>query len=114
MMQGKRWPLYGVSILNKYTIKLLTRALHDLDDIYAYIAKMLLAPDTALKFLDEFEEAIFSLEQMPYRGMKRNTGVYANCGYRQLFVQNYTIIYRIDEATQQVIIVTVQYSPRQF
>lgn len=90
MMQGRRWPLYGESILDKYSIKLLTRALHDLEGIYAYTAKTLLAPDTAVNLVDEIEESIFNLEQLPYRGVERKIGAYANRGYRQLFVRNYT------------------------
>ena len=113
MTQERRWPLYGGNILNKYSIKLLTRALRDLDDIYAYIAKALLAPDTAAKLVGEIEEAIFSLEQFPYRGVERKIGSYASRGYRQLFVQNYALVYRIDEP-KQVVIITVRYSPTQF
>ena len=100
--------------MDKYTIKLLTRALHDLDGIYSYTAKTLLAPDTAVNLVDEIEEAIFRLEQLPYRGVERKIGAYANRGYRQLFVRNYTIVYRIDEVKKQVVIVTVRYSPSQF
>lgn len=100
--------------MNKYSIKLLTRALRDLDNIYVYIAKTLLTPDTAIKLVDEIEEAIFSLELFPYRGAERKIGAYANRGYRQLFIKNYTLVYRIDEMNMQVIIVTVRYSPNQF
>lgn len=100
--------------MGKYTVKLLTRALRDLDGIYAYIAKTLLAPDTAAELLDVIEEAIFSLEQFPYRGAERKIGAYVNRGYRQLFIRNYTLVYRIDEANQQVVIVTARYSPSQF
>lgn len=39
---------------------------------------------------------------------------YSNKGYRQLFVKNFTIVYRIDEEKKQVIIVTVRYSKCQF
>ena len=38
----------------------------------------------------------------------------ANRGYRQLFVENYTAIFRIDEAKKTVIVVTVRYSPSEF
>ena len=48
---------------------------------------------------------------MPYRGATRKIGRYANAGYRQLFVENYTIVYRIDEDKKLVIIVTVRYTP---
>ena len=47
---------------------------------------------------------------MPYRCPKRKRGIYANKGYRQLFIKNYTIVYRIDEISKSVMIVTVRYS----
>lgn len=100
--------------MDKYSIKLMGRALRDMDNIYGYIAKKLLEPDTALKMIDTIEQAIFSLETMPYRCSERRIGVYANKGYRQLFVKNYTVIYRVDEAAKSVIVVTVRYSPSQF
>ena len=61
-----------------------------------------------------FEEAILSLATMPYRGAERKVGAFANKGYRQLFVKNYTIVYRVDEERKTVIIVTVRYSPSSF
>lgn len=54
------------------------------------------------------------MEVMPQRGAKRRVGAYANKGYRQLFVKNFTIAYRIDEVKKQVIIVTVRYSRSEF
>jgi toxin ParE1/3/4 len=100
--------------LNKYAVKLLSRAYRDLDSIYAYIAKSLQDPSTAQKLLDSLEEAIFGLEELPRRGAPRKTGVHANKGYRQLFIKNFTVIYRVDESNKQVIIVTVRYSKSHF
>ena len=100
--------------MDKYSVRLTSRALWDLDGIYAYIAKTLLEPGTALKLVDEIEEAVLSLEQLPHRGPERKTGAYANRGYRQLFVKNYTVVYRVEEAQKQVLVVTVRYSPSQF
>ena len=68
MMPDRHWLLCGESILDKYTLRLLSRALRDLDGIYAYVARTLRAPDTAVKMIDEIEAAILSLEQFPYRG----------------------------------------------
>jgi addiction module RelE/StbE family toxin len=93
---------------------LLSRAYRDLDGIYAYIAETLLEPSTAQKLLDVLEEAIFSLEELPKRGAPRRNGAYANKGYRQLFTKNFTLIYRVDETNEQVVIVTVRYSKSQF
>lgn len=71
-------------------------------------------PETALGMVDKIEKEILSLEEMPYRFPERKTGAYANKGYRQLFVGNYTVIYRIDEKRRQVIVITIRYSPSQF
>ena len=100
--------------MDKYKVSLTNRALRNLDDIYVYIAQTLLVPETALGLVDNIEKEILSLEEMPYRFPERKTGAYANRGYRQLFVGNYTVIYRIDEKRRQVIVITIRYSPSQF
>lgn len=100
--------------MSNYSVKLLDRALEDLDNIYTYIAKSLLAPETALKLVNEIERQILSLKEMPQRCSVRRVGVYANKGYRQLFVKNFTVIFRIDEQEKQVLIVTIRYSGSNF
>ncbi|MCD7881244.1 MAG: type II toxin-antitoxin system RelE/ParE family toxin [Clostridiales bacterium] len=97
--------------MDKYTVKLYARAYRDLDDIYTYIAEHLLEPGTALNMVNELENAIFSLEEMPERGALRRTGAYANGDYRQLFVKNYVIVYRVRKENREVHVVTVRYSP---
>lgn len=98
----------------QYRVKLMDRAVRDLDGIYKYIAQTLSEPGTALNLVEEIEREILSLEQFPNRCSLRRTGVYANKGYRQLFVKKYTVIFRVDEAEKTVIIVTVRYSASQF
>ena len=100
--------------MDKYSVKLMSRALRDLDGIYNYIAHTLLEPGTALNLVGRVEDAILSLETMPYRCPERRRGAYANRGYRQLFVENYTAVFRIDEAKKTVIVVTVRYSCKLF
>ena len=100
--------------MDKYSVKLMSRALQDLDGIYDYIAHTLLEPGTALSLVGRIEEAILSLETMPYRCPERKRGAYANRGYRQLFGENCTAIVRKDEKKKTVIVVTVRYSPSEF
>lgn len=100
--------------MDKYSVKLMSRALRDLDGIYDYIANTLLEPGTALDLVDRIENAILSLERMPYRCPERKRGAYANRGYRQLFVENYTAVFRIDERKKMVIVVTVRHFPSEF
>lgn len=98
----------------QYRLKLMERAQRDMDGIYEYIAKTLQEPGVALKLIDELESEMLSLEQLPNRCPFRQTGAYAGKDYRQLFVKNYTVIYRVDEANKTVIVVTVRYSASQF
>ena len=63
--------------MDKYSVKLMSRTLRDLDGIYDYIAHTLLEPGTALKLVGRIEDAILSLEMMPYRCPERKRGAYA-------------------------------------
>lgn len=100
--------------MDKYEVKLYARAYRDMEDIYAYIANNLHDPNTAQNIIDEIENAVFSLELMPERGAVRRSGIYANRDYRQLFVGNYIIVYRVKKEEKQVHIVTVRYAPSSF
>ncbi len=100
--------------MDKYIVKIYPRAYRDLDGIYAYIAENLLEPGIASHMLDELEGAILSLEQLPERGTIRRIGAYANGDYRQLFVKNYVVIYRVVREKKEVHIVTVRYAPSNF
>lgn len=98
----------------KHTIKMLQRASDAIDNIYNHIADDFKEIGTAEKLADALEDAILSLGEMPYRGSIRRTGAFANRGYRQIFVKNFTIVYRIDQAKKMVVIVTVRYTSSSF
>jgi len=78
-----------------YRVTMLNHAFRDLDGIFEYIAKTLMEPSVALNIVDDIEAAILSLEVMPHRCPERKIGAYAGRGYRQLFVGNYTVLFRI-------------------
>ncbi len=100
--------------MEEYSVELMERAYRDIDGIYHYIAQEFKDIGAAEGLADLIEEAILGLNRMPYRGAVRKIGAYANRGYRQLFVKNFTIIYRIDEKNKRIIIVTVRYTPSSF
>ena len=97
-----------------YSVTMLDRAYRDLDGIYEYIANTLVEPNVALNIVGDIEASILSLEIMPHRCPERKIGAYADRGYRQLFIGNYTALFRIDEEQKLVIVVTVRYSSSQF
>ena len=98
--------------MRKYKVELYPRALRDLDEIYQYIFEKLQAPENAMGQLERLENGILGLEHMPYRCAERKTGAYANRGYRELLVDNYIVIYKVQEETEEVHVVTVQYNRR--
>ena len=97
-----------------YHVGMTDEARRDLENIFRYIAKNLQEPGTAVSLIDELEAGMLSLSSMPQRCLERQIGIYAGKGYRQLFVKNYTIIFRVEEMTRQVIILTIRYSRSNF
>lgn len=59
--------------MDKYSVKLMNRALHDLDDIYGYIAKTFLEPGTAAALAEEIENEIFLLTICPIAALSADT-----------------------------------------
>jgi plasmid stabilization system protein ParE len=100
--------------IDAYKVTLFDCAYRDLDGIYEYIANTLFEPGVALTIIDNIEAALLSLDTMPHRCTERKVGVYANQGYRQLFIGNYTALFRIDEDKKLVMVVTIRYSSSLF
>lgn len=100
--------------MNRYKVSIFPQAYRELDYIFAYIKNEFKSIDTAASIFLSLEEAILSLSEMPQRGAERKSGAYAYRGHRQLFVKNYTIIYRIDEEIKEVLIVTIRYAHIKF
>lgn len=98
--------------LAKYIVKLYKRARQDIEDIYSYISHEKLSPENAKGQTDRIKTAILSLDQFPQSHQERQEGKYANKGYRQLLIDNYVAIFRINEEKKIVYVVTVQYQGR--
>ena len=98
--------------MDKYSVMLYPRAFRDIDDIYAYIALEKMTPENAKGQTDRIWDAIKSLEQLPESHQDRLVGRFAGKGYKQLIVDNYIIIFKIDKEQNRVYIVTVQYQGR--
>lgn len=98
--------------MDKYKVELNARAFRDIDDIFAYIALEKLAPENAQNQTDRIWKALRALENFPQSHQERTVGKYANKGYRQLLVDNYIVIFRIDNTNKIVHVVTVQYQGR--
>lgn len=100
------------SIMDKYNVVIFPEALRNIDDIYLYIALQKLAPDNAKSQTDRIWNKLRILESNPKKHQERMVGRFAGKGYRQLLIDNYVAIYRIDEEKKNVYVVTVQYQGR--
>ena len=98
--------------MDKYNVKVTPRAIRDLDDIFNYIALEKLAPENAFGQTERIREALKKLEIMPQSHQDRQTGRYAGRGYKQLLVDNYVVIFKIDEKQRMVTVLTIQYQGR--
>lgn len=98
--------------MDKYKVKINPRAIRELDNIYDYIANEKLAAENAKGQVDRVKKAILSLDTFPQSYQERNEGRYAGKGYRQLLIDNYIAIFRIDEENKTVYVVTIQYQGR--
>ena len=98
--------------MDKYKIKVNPKAIRELDSIYEYIANEIMAPENAKGQVDRIKKAILSLDTFPQSHQERDEGRYAGKGYRQLLIDNYIVIFRIDEPHQTVYIITIQYQGR--
>ena len=111
-MQRKHLQNWRKSILNKYTVELMPRAYRDIEEIYAYIAYEKLSPENAKGQIDRIKNAILGLDIFPESHQDRTIGRYAGKGYKQLIIDNYIAIFRINEEKMRVLVVTVQYQGR--
>ena len=98
--------------MDKYEVMLYPKALRDIDEIYAYIALEKLSPENAKGQTDRIWAAIETLEFLPESHQDRQEGKYAGKGYKQLLIDHYVAIYKINEEKKIVYVVTVQYQGR--
>ncbi|BDF32898.1 hypothetical protein CE91St62_09640 [Lachnospiraceae bacterium] len=98
--------------MDKYKIRLNVRAYRDLDEIFDYISNDLQSPEHAKGQTDRLWKSLKKLDTFPQSHQERTVGAFAGKGYRQLLIDNYIAIFRIDETKKIVTVVTIQYQGR--
>ena len=83
-----------------------------MEEIYRYIAIEKQVSENAKAQTDRIWKAIKKLETFLGSHQDRLEGKYAGKGYKQLLVDNYMAIYKIDETEKTVYVITVQYQGR--
>ena len=99
---------------NRYKLKFTPAANDDLDVIYQYISKYLVAQKAADDLMDDIETSIMRLRDFPCSGSPVSDDILSSRGYRKLIVKNYIVFHLIDEAEKQVVIMRVLYGAQQY
>jgi len=84
----------------------------DIDGIYTYIAEKLIEPVTAWNQVERIYDGIFSLDKMPERCPLLQEEPWRSMGLRKLTVDNYLVIFELQESVDIVSIIAVIYSKR--
>lgn len=95
-----------------YQVITTRRALLDMDKIHLYISGELHAPQAADNLINEIEQRIIELKQMPNKYAPVADERLARRGIRKISVNNHLIFYRVNEQTQTVMVVRVLYGSR--
>jgi toxin ParE1/3/4 len=87
-------------------------AQQDLQDIYDYIAMILLEPEIAERQTERIIDAADSLISFPFRYRIYDFEPWRTIGLRILPIDNYLILYKPDESTNIVQIIRIMYGGR--
>ena len=98
--------------MKKWGVLLSDPAEADIEGIYAYIADTLLEPVTAWRQIERIYNAIFTLDEMPERCPLLMDEPWHSRGLHRLIVDNYSVIYEINEPTDTVSVIAIFYSKR--
>ena len=79
-----------------YRVNISNVALADMESIYNYIAKTLLAPESALRQYDRIPNAILSLDTLPERYPFFDMEPEYSWRMRKMVVDNYIVCYIVD------------------
>lgn len=93
---------------NVYEIILTDTAKEEIENIYEYISKMLGATKAANRLMERIEQNIIVLKRYPYICQKVKIKPH-NDIYRKLIVENYVVLYEIEENYKLVIIYRIIY-----
>lgn len=95
-----------------YKVKVTRQALEQMQEITHYIAHELCTPDAAYTLLEEMENTINSLSDMPVRMSLVDEEPWRTEGVRKALVKNFIIYFWVDDENAKVQVIAVIYEKR--
>ncbi len=100
----------NISEENQYKISFTKDSIFEMDNIYRYITENLYNIHAAKNLMRKVENSIYTLKSMPRKYMIVKKVDELNLEYRRIVVDNFIIVYTIDEYIKTVYIVHIYYS----
>ncbi len=97
-----------------YKLIITELAQNDLDEIVGYIAVQLSNPVAAGNFLNEVEECYNYLRANPFLYAVSNDARLEREGYRKAVINNYILMFKVNEESKTVIIYRFFYGARDY
>ena len=82
---------------SKYTVRLLSIAEQDLDELVSYLAAE--HPQAATEVLDHIDARVQTLAAHPFAGRVPHNSTLTAFGYRVLVIDNYLVFYKVKSTT---------------
>lgn len=82
--------------MQKYLVDITDEALKDMEEIYEYIAKTLMAPENAIGQYNRIADAILSLDEYPERYRMFDSEPERSWEMRCMIIDNYLVCYIVD------------------
>lgn len=98
----------------KYDVILSEEAHSDIDSVLHYIVNALKNPTAAKRLLDKIEQVYIDIADTPFMYAYCNNSRLQNDGYRKAVINNYVLIYRVDEAKNIVFVVRFFYGRQNY
>ena len=98
----------------QYEVEFTEESIEEISEIYEYISKKLLADEAIKKLLQKMKKSILNLSYMPYLHMKIGKTDRLKREYHRIVVNNFIVLYTIDEENKKVFIAHIYYSKRNY
>lgn len=97
-----------------YKVVISDHAKEDLNEILTYISDVLSNPTAASHFADRLEQTLMQLAEHPYSFEQAQDPLLKQREYRKAVIDNYVLLYLVDDETQTTIIARLFFGRRDY
>lgn len=97
-----------------YKVRITDECIEEIEQIYDYIANELKANNSAVKLIKEVRTKILGLSKTPKLYPKINKRNRAKKIYRRIIIQNYIVLYTVDDNQKLVYISHMHFSRKKY